>query len=94
MVKELLNSGKENAIRSRDLCAQLGGIEQRVLTAAVERERRDGAPICASYGPRPGFYLAESKGDMLEYCRVLEHREKEIAKTRRACQAAAETLPE
>lgn len=93
MIKEILYTGKENARRGRDLCEQLG-INPRELTAAIERERKSGAPICASCnGNKPGYYLAATQEEMQIYCRSLYKRAGEIHKTRRACLKALKRLP-
>ncbi len=92
MIYEYLHEGKENAITSRELCALLN-ITGRDVTAAVERERREGKPICASTGTNPGYYLAADRETMESYCKSLHHREKEIARTRRACIKTIARLP-
>lgn len=93
-VSDLLAVGKENARSSDDLCSLLG-ISKRELTQAVNRERRAGAPICASSDSKHhGYYLAENKEEMQRFCRSLFHRAGEIHKTRRACLASMENLPE
>ncbi len=94
MIKELLSEGPENAINGRDIC-QLLGLSMRELTAAVERERRAGAPICATNGRyKPGYYLAPDRETMEDYCRRLQHRAGEMQKTRRYCMKTAKGLPE
>lgn len=92
MVYELLLQGVENAQTGRDLCALLH-ITPRDLTAAVERERRQGKPICASTGINPGYYIAPDKESMQEYCNSLKRRERALAKTRRACNKTIAKLP-
>lgn len=94
MVKEILLKGEQSAIPGRDLCMLLN-MRPRDLQKLIERERRDGAPICASYDRRnPGYYLAETQEEMRDYCGKLRKRAGEIFKTRRACLKSAETLPE
>lgn len=93
MINEILLTGEENATRSQELCSMLR-ISRRELTATVERERREGHPICASVNPqRPGYYLAANKGEMRRYCNTLFHRAGELHKTRRACLASLDELP-
>lgn len=93
MIAEYLERGAENAKSGRELCNILG-ISPRELSKAVEVERRQGQPICASSnGERPGYYLAANKQEMHIYCRSLWHRAGEIHKTRRACLQAMEQLP-
>lgn len=92
MVFELLLEGEQNAQTGKDLCALLH-ITARDLTAAVERERREGKPICASTGANPGYYIAPDKEAMQGYCSSLRRREQAIAKTRRACNKTIAKLP-
>ena len=93
MVYELLNTGEENAITGRTL-RQILRMSERDLTATIERERRQGKPICASTGANPGYYLAADKEEMETYCRRLHHRAEEIHETRRACLATICDLPQ
>jgi len=95
MVHELLARGAENARTGRELCEQLG-INPRQLTAMIEKERREGRPICASTGTggsRPGYFLAKNRQEMEHYCKRLRRRAGEIFKTRRACLTTMEGLP-
>ena len=94
MIAEILLHGVENAQSARDLCAILE-IDARVLSQAVERERRAGSPICAtSSRQNPGYYLAADKKEMAEYCNRLRHRAGEIFATRKACMNTIDKLPE
>lgn len=93
MVFEFLLVGEENAQTGKELCSLLH-ITPRELTAAVERERKSGLPICASTGVNLGYYIAPDKEAMQSYCNSLRRREKSIAKTRRACSKTIEKLPE
>ena len=93
MVEEILSEGKENAVPGRDLCAILG-ITRRELMAQVERERRAGAPICASMGVNPGYYKAKDQREMWLYCESLYRRGVSIIDTRRELLETLNTLPE
>ena len=94
MVFELLGTGAENAKSSRELCGLLG-INHRVLTQAIEAERRAGQPICASCdSTNPGYFLAATRAEMEKYCSRLRHRAGEIFKTRKACLDTLDNLPE
>lgn len=93
MISELLLKGAENAQTSSDLCS-LTGLTARELTLMVERERRQGSPICASTGSKPGYFLAGNKEEMQTFCNSLLHRAGEIHKTRKACLKTLEKLPE
>jgi hypothetical protein len=92
-IHEFLGYGKAAAMSARALCEILH-CSLRDISKAVERERRAGVPICATSCSTPGYYLARTKGEMLEYCDRLHKRGGEIFKTRRACLETAERLPE
>lgn len=92
MIYEILGEGKDNAKTGREICGLLG-LTARDLTAAVERERREGKPICASTGSNPGYFLAANREEMQRYCNSLLHRAGEIHKTRRACITMLDSLP-
>lgn len=93
MIYELLSEGEQNARTGKDLCKLLD-MTPRELTAGIERERREGKPICASYGrTTPGYFLAANREEMERYCGQLRHRAGEIFKTRRACLKTMEGLP-
>lgn len=92
-ISDFLSKGAENAIKASDLCDILH-IERRELAACISHERRHGAPICASCGELPGYYLAATKKEMLDFCESLHRRAGEIYKTRAACLKTAEQLPD
>lgn len=93
MVYEILLKGRENALTGKEIYTTLN-IKPRELTAAVERERREGKAICASTGNNPGYFIAENREEMERYCKALYRRAGEIFKTRRACLATLEQLPQ
>ncbi len=92
MIFEILAEGAENARTGKEICKLLG-ITARDLTAAIERERRQGQPICANTGSNPGYFLAANRDEMQRYCNSLRHRAGEIYKTRKACIQTIEGLP-
>lgn len=92
MIYEMLSEGAGNAITGRFLCDMLN-LKPRELTQAIEKERRAGHPICAATGAHPGYYLAATQEEMMDYCGRLLHRAGEIFKTRRACLATVDNLP-
>lgn len=92
MICDYLSEGAENARTGRELCDMLK-ITPRELTIAIERERRQGKPICAATGRTPGYFLAANQNEMQAYCRSLWRRAGEIHKTRRACMDTMESLP-
>jgi hypothetical protein len=82
-IHELLHTGIENATTARDL-ADYFGCTAREITRAIECERRQGFPICATCGRVPGYYLAKDAEELRDYCKRLYRRGGEIFKTRRA----------
>lgn len=93
MIYETLLEGAENAQTGKELCKQLN-LSARDLTIAIERERRQGRPICASTGRHPGYFLAATREEMQAYCESLSRRAGEIHRTRRACAKTLSALPE
>lgn len=92
-ISELLFTGKDNP-RSARYLAQLLNCDRRDISLSIERERRQGAPICASSDPaNPGYYLAETAEELQEYCDRLNNRAGEICKTRGELLKAVTKLP-
>lgn len=84
MVYECLSKGKENAIPGKDLAALLKLKDLRELTQIIERERKDGHPICASTDTTsPGYYLADGPAELWEYIKSLGRRLHNIGVTRK-----------
>lgn len=83
MIHELLAEGRENARTGREL-AQIFACNIRDITEQVERERREGRPICAASGENPGYYLAADADELETYCNRLKGRAMELFKTRKA----------
>lgn len=83
MIYELLAPGKANARTGREL-ATVCRCDIRAVTAQIEKERRDGIPICAASGENPGYYLAANNEELAEYCDQLKSRGIEVFKTRQA----------
>lgn len=93
MISDILGTGANNALTGKAICSLLN-MNPRDLTAAIETERREGKPICASTDPtNPGYFLAATQDEMKRYCDSLNHRAGEIHKTRKACMKAAANLP-
>ena len=83
MIYELLAEGQENARTGKEL-ANILHCTPREITARIEKERREGRPICAATGSPPGYYIPESPDELQEYCDQLKGRAIEIFKTRQA----------
>lgn len=89
---ELLAEGEKNARTGKELAACIG-CDIRDITAAVERERRQGQPICAATSKNPGYYLAADANELQTYCNRLHHRAAELYKTRQALLKILKQLP-
>ena len=83
MIHELLGTGKENA-RTGKALATYFHCDIREITQQIEKERREGHPICAASGEPAGYYLAEDVEELQEYCDRLKGRAIELFKTRQA----------
>lgn len=92
MVFEYLGRGRAAAKTGKELCRLLD-LTPRELTATIERERKEGHPICAAVQQPYGYYLAADMEEMENYCRSLAHRIAEMCKTKAACKKAAKNLP-
>lgn len=83
MIYELLDYGRENARPGREL-AEFFNCGIRQITGQIEKERREGRPICATMGKDPGYYLAADDAELNDYCDRLKGRALELLKTRQA----------
>lgn len=88
----MLTEGEKNALTAKELTTIMG-CDIRDITAAVERERRQGQPICAASGKNPGYYLAANANELQNYCNRLHHRAAELYKTRQALLKILKQLP-
>lgn len=94
MIHEYLQTGADHPTTGKQL-ATLLKCDIRDITEAVERERRDGLPICAnSGGENSGYYLAADQRELEVYCKRLRKRAGELFKTRRALLDVLKQLPE
>lgn len=91
MIYEVLGKGQAAAKTCNEI-AKLLNLSARQVTAAIQKERAGGKPICAATGINPGYYIPETAADMIQYCKQLKHREMEIERTRRACSRFIKTL--
>jgi len=96
IVSEVLGTGRSQAKTSKELAAILG-VNTRDVTGLVQKERREGSPICAAAswqdGCSPGYYLAATREDIDEFCGALFHRGGEVMKTRRQLLRIRDRLP-
>lgn len=92
MIHEILSTGKENAQTGKDI-ARLLNVDIRTVTEQIERERRQGQPICATtQGDHPGYYLSDDFYEIEHYCESLRRRANKIFKTRAALRLTAERI--
>ena len=84
-VSDLLNSGRENAVPLRHL-KKLLEVDGRTARLMIERERREGTPICADNAT--GYYLPSTDEEKAACVRSMRHRAGEIMKTARAIEQA------
>lgn len=85
-VASVLPTGSENAVDGATLAAALGFKNRRELSKQIERERRNGQPICAAVsGENRGYYLAADSDELSRYLRSLDRRIREVRRTRETC---------
>ena len=59
--------------RGREL-ARILNIDIRDVSRNIEKERRNGAPICAGALGTQGYYLAADQEELIEYCGRLHRK--------------------
>ena len=87
MINELLRN-EANPLTGKSL-ADLTGLTKREVEAAIQKERREGFPICAT---SQGYYLATTTEELNRYCEKLKRQAIEVFKTRQALIKKATTL--
>lgn len=92
-IETFIPEGHDSPITAREL-GKLTGATVRNVTAAIQKKRRAGVPICANRNENPGYFIAVSAEEMRDYCGRLKHEEAELRKTRRACEKIIDQLPE
>ncbi len=83
-IADHLGIGRENAKSLKTLQQEMG-LDRDDICRLIDAARRSGVPICDSISSRPVFWLAKTRGEMLEFCQELERFEKMISKTRKIC---------
>ena len=79
MINELLMN-EANPLTGKRL-ADLTGLKKREVEAIIQKERREGFPICAT---SQGYYLATTPEELNRYCAKLKRQAIEVFKTRQA----------
>lgn len=93
MIYEKLPIGDAKPITAREL-ADYFHVGIRFIVETIEKERREGYPICATCDYKnPGYYIAANREEMLSYCMRLSHRVNELQKTRLACLRSLANIP-
>lgn len=83
-VSDLLLEGKDNATKGAELVKVMELSDLRDLTQLIERERKDGVPICASTDMNsPGYYLAGNPEELEAYINSLYRRLRNVGMTRK-----------
>lgn len=86
--------GSRKAITAAEMCAALGlrgKYADRPVRAAIQTLRREGHLIVSSVGNTPGYYIAETEDEWLEFRdRNLRPRALDILETSRAMGQAAQ----
>lgn len=90
LISSLLAIGHERPTSGKQLAEALG-CDIREVTAAIERERRAGSPICANDA---GYFLAANKEEGNRYARRLNSRIKNLNKTYRSFKKTIDQLPD
>ena len=79
MIHELLRN--ESQPLTGNQLATLTGLKKRDIETIIQKERREGHPICAT---SRGYYLAETPEELERFCAKLKRQAIEIFKTRQA----------
>ena len=79
MVHEIL--GNESNPMTGTTLAYVLGLEKRELEYIIQRERREGYPICANSS---GYYMATTPEEIDRYCAKLKRQAMTIFTTRQA----------
>lgn len=92
-IENYLPEGGESPVTAKELKRRTG-VNVRMITAAIQRRRREGVPIVGSKGENPGYFIAITADELRDYCGRLKREEKALRKTRKACEKIIESLPE
>lgn len=81
MVYELLNVGKENAIRTEDLVKACNLGTKQKLKERVRMERIDGKLICSTTTCGGGYYIPKNREEIIDFIDSMTKRANNIYKT-------------
>ncbi len=85
-IASMLSHGRNNATTCREL-SRLLDISPREVRRTIQRERRNGTPILSD--SECGYWLADSREELLRCVAALQLRAGEIHETARALERAA-----
>lgn len=80
-ISDLLHVGVENAVPLKHL-EMITGLSNRIIRRMIEKERRNGTPICADN--LNGYYLPANEEEKNRFVRSQYSRAKEIITTANA----------
>lgn len=87
LISDCLSVGKENAHTATEI-AGWKNVSPRDITKAIERERQDGIPICATCNSEhPGYFLAQDAAELAAYLQSFKRRRRNMARTEDALNA-------
>lgn len=92
MVNELLNKGKSNAITTEELVRACHFRNSRELTIQIAREREEGALICSKTSGQGGYYLPESREEVIDFINSMSNRAKNTFKAVKAARRYLEQI--
>lgn len=87
---KILSNDSEHPTAAQVVIELLGLRSRQQLSRLVASARRQGEPICSN---KNGYYLAQTRQEMENFCGRLMHRAKSIFVTRQACLKTAKGLP-
>ena len=90
--RSLLHYGRENARTGKEIAKVLGFNNDRLVRHAIRELIAEGVPIASSVTPPPGYFIANSLDEAIEYMRNLKSRLVEDAYRRRDFKVAAREI--
>lgn len=85
--------GTTNAhFTAKQLAKTLGVSDARIITKQIERERKSSAPICASCGENPGYFMPRNRKELESYINSLKRRHRAISATISGMELALDRL--
>ena len=87
-ITDYIPVGRDNPTTATALADALGFEDTRAITRMIERERLNGAPICAACtGDHLGYYLAASPEELADYLHSFRRRSRNVQRTEAALNA-------